>query len=100
VLADSLTFLDRDALVDLHQAVRNCELRKLSGVLIEAGCAAGGSAIVMTAAKKPAREFFVYDVFGMIPAPSERDGEDVLNRYDVIKRGEAKGIGDRAYYGV
>ena len=99
VLKDSLTFLEREALNDLFQTVRNCEEKKLAGVLIEAGCAAGGSAIVITAAKDPARSFFVYDVFGMIPEPSKKDGADVIQRYEVIKKGEAKGIGDRDYYG-
>ena len=99
VLADSLTFLESDALEDLYRAVQDCDRRRLPGVLIEAGCAAGGSAIVMTAAKKPDRPFFVYDVFGMIPEPSDKDGNDVLDRYKVIKQGEAKGIGDRGYYG-
>jgi O-methyltransferase len=99
VLADSLTFLDLTALSDLHRMVRSCERNKLEGVLIEAGCAAGGSAIVMTSAKRPSRQIFVYDVFGMIPEPSEKDGADVLDRYKVIKQGDAKGIGDREYYG-
>jgi len=99
VLTDSLTFLDRAALRDIYQYVQSCERRKLDGILIEAGCAAGGSAIVITAAKGLSRQLLVYDVFGMIPAPSNKDGEDVLQRYNVIKQGNAKGIGSRGYYG-
>jgi O-methyltransferase len=99
VLADSLTFLEEAALTDLYFAVQELESRKTAGVIIEAGCAAGGSAIVITAAKNPSRPFFVYDVFGMIPAPSEKDGEDVQQRYQVIKEGKATGIGARGYYG-
>jgi asparagine synthase (glutamine-hydrolysing) len=41
----------------------------------------------------------VYDVFGMIPAPSEHDGADVHQRYEKIAGGEAKGVGGDTYYG-
>jgi hypothetical protein len=53
----------------------------------------------MAAAKAPARPMKVYDVFGMIPAPSERDGADVHRRYETIAGGEAKGVGGDTYYG-
>ncbi len=53
----------------------------------------------MTAAKARSRPLFVYDVFGMIPAPSLRDGEDVHARYEVIRAGESPGIGGGTYYG-
>jgi hypothetical protein len=41
----------------------------------------------------------VYDVFGMIPEPSEEDGEDIHRRYEKIKAGESKGVGGETYYG-
>ena len=41
----------------------------------------------------------VYDVFGMIPPPGERDGEDVHRRYATIVEGRSKGIGGETYYG-
>ena len=99
VQADALTFLEHEALHDLFVSVKECERRKLEGVLIEAGCAAGGSAIVIAAAKHPARPLLVYDVFGMIPPPSEADSDDVWKRYEVIAGGHATGIGNRKYYG-
>jgi asparagine synthase (glutamine-hydrolysing) len=99
VQKDALTYLETVALNELFHAVRRCDELGLDGILVEAGCAAGGSAIVMAAAKKPGRKFQVYDVFGQIPAPSNKDGDDVQKRYEIIRRGEAKGIGDRAYYG-
>jgi Macrocin-O-methyltransferase (TylF) len=41
----------------------------------------------------------VYDVFGMIPAPTARDGADVHARYETIVNREAKGPGGETYYG-
>jgi hypothetical protein len=41
----------------------------------------------------------VFDVFGMIPPPSEKDGEDVHQRYQTILSGESKGIAGETYYG-
>jgi O-methyltransferase len=99
VREDSLTFLEPEALTDLYETVQALELRNLPGMLIEAGCAAGGSAIVMAAAKSQARRLCVYDVFGMIPPPSDKDDSDVHIRYSVIRTGRAEGIGDRKYYG-
>jgi macrocin-O-methyltransferase TylF-like protien len=99
VRRESLTYLSENALGDLHHQVKKLERERAPGLLIEAGCALGGSAIVMTAAKAPVRPLFVYDVFGMIPAPSSKDGEDVHVRYDVIRSGKSTGIGGRTYYG-
>ena len=69
------------------------------GLIIEAGTARGGSAIVMAAAKAPERPMKVYDVFGMIPPPTEDDGPDVHERYRKITAGEARGRGGDTYYG-
>jgi asparagine synthase (glutamine-hydrolysing) len=99
VKSDSLTFLETDALVDLYEAVQAVVADKRPGILVEAGCAAGGSAIVMASAKEPERKLNVYDVFGMIPPPSAKDDTDVHKRYEVIKSGAATGLGDKKYYG-
>jgi asparagine synthase (glutamine-hydrolysing) len=99
VLQERLTYLEPDALLDLARLVRAIERRKLPGVLIEAGCALGGSAIVIAQAKRPSRPFDVYDVFGLIPEPSDRDGPDVLERYETIAAGHARGIRGDTYYG-
>jgi hypothetical protein len=99
VQADHLTYLDEEALRDLYDGVRDVERRGLDGALVEAGCALGGSAIVMATAKFPGRPFFVYDVFGMIPPPSDRDGADVHERYQEIQSGESEGIDGQKYYG-
>jgi len=96
---DALTYLSREALTDLHDRVREAENRGIDGALMEAGCALGGSAIVMAAAKAQERPLFVYDVFGMIPPPSERDGPDVHERYEIIRSGQSTGIKGATYYG-
>lgn len=95
----ALTYLEPRALRELFDAVAAIEAQRLPGLLVEAGCALGGSAIVITAAKARARPFRVYDVFGTIPAPSERDGEDVQRRYSLIRSGAAGGISGHRYYG-
>lgn len=99
VRADSLTYLDHAALDDLFKRVRTIEARGREGILIEAGCALGGSAIVIATAKSKQRPFFVHDVFGMIPPPSEKDDADVQERYAVISSGQSKGLQGNTYYG-
>jgi asparagine synthase (glutamine-hydrolysing) len=41
---------------------------------------------------------YVYDVFGMIPPPSENDTPEVHDRYQVIVTGRSKGINGDKYY--
>jgi len=96
---EHLTYLARDDLRDLAAVVLEIEDRRLPGLLVEAGTARGGSAIVMAAAKSVERPLRVYDVFGMIPPPTERDGPDVHRRYATIAGGEAEGVGGETYYG-
>jgi hypothetical protein len=99
VLADALTYLDEVALAELVAQVRRIESEAMPGILIEAGCALGGSAIVIASAKRQERPFYIYDVFGMIPPPSHRDGTDVHERFRIIQSGESPGIGGHTYYG-
>jgi asparagine synthase (glutamine-hydrolysing) len=99
VIADGLTYLSTAALDDLYRTVVSLERQRLPGVFIEAGCALGGSALVITAAKRPERRFNVYDVFGMIPPPGEKDGPDVQRRYEEIRSGRSPGIKGATYYG-
>ena len=96
---EHLTYLKPEHLGTLAAAVLDVEHRELPGLIVEAGTARGGSAIVMAAAKSPARPMKVYDVFGMIPPPGEHDGADVHERYAKIAGGEAKGVGGETYYG-
>lgn len=99
VITAGLTYLEPAALLDLYDAVRTIETAGTPGSIIECGCALGGSSIVLASAKSPHRRMFVYDVFGMIPPPSEKDDADVQQRYRTIQSGQSSGIGDATYYG-
>jgi O-methyltransferase len=95
----NLTFLSNRKLARLASL---CEIAKLANskdLFIEAGCALGGSAILLARHKPEESTLRVYDVFAMIPAPSARDGADVHQRFEKIDRGEATGIGGELYYG-
>ena len=99
VREEGLTYLSAAALDDLHRTVQSLEGQRVPGLFIEAGCALGGSALVIAAAKRPERPFNVYDVFGMIPPPGENDGPDVHRRYEEIRSGGSTGIKGATYYG-
>jgi hypothetical protein len=99
VRKEHLTYLQPDNLRELAARVLDVEKQGLDGLVIEAGTARGGSAIVMATAKAPERPMKVYDVFGLIPPPSEHDGEDVHARYAKITSGGARGPGGETYYG-
>jgi hypothetical protein len=94
-----LTFLKPEPLLDLRRRARELEKAEVPGAFVEAGCALGGSAIMLAASKRRARPLEVYDVFGLIPPPSDRDDADVHKRYEVIASGKAKGFGGDPYYG-
>lgn len=94
-----LTYLGYEAMADLERAVRRLEADRIPGIIVEAGCALGGSTVVLGMAKRPDRPLRVYDVFGMIPPPSEADGADIHARYQTVVRGESPGIAGDRYYG-
>ena len=83
----------------LASLVAEADLAQRPGLVVEAGTALGGAAIVMAAAKAAGRPMKVYDVFGMIPPPSDKDGTDVHRRYDRILKGESTGLRGDVYYG-
>jgi macrocin-O-methyltransferase TylF-like protien len=66
-----LTYLGYDALSDLERTIRRLDAAGVPGIIVEAGCALGGSTVVLGRAKLPDRKLRVYDVFGMIPPPSD-----------------------------
>jgi O-methyltransferase len=99
VRKEHLTYLKPAYLRALAGAVIDAEREGLPGLILEAGTALGGSAIVMAAAKSPDRPMKVYDVFGMIPPPTDKDGADVHDRYRKITAGDARGVGGEVYYG-
>lgn len=94
-----LTYLPERKLASIANTCREVEARGLDGGFYETGCALGGSTILIASIKSPARPLSVYDVFGMIPAPGQQDGDDVHKRYDKIASGGARGIDGDDYYG-
>lgn len=94
-----LTYLSDRKLASLTTTCHSIQKSHLPGVFLEAGCALGGSSILMASLKDPERPLFIYDVFGMIPPPTEEDTQDVHDRYRTIVEGKSKGIGGDKYYG-
>ena len=94
-----LTYLSDKKLASLVGTCRQIEQQHLPGSFLEAGCALGGSAILLASLKSPARALSVYDVFGMIPPPTKDDTDDVHERYKAIVQGQSKGIDGDKYYG-
>jgi asparagine synthase (glutamine-hydrolysing) len=96
---DGLTYLSRPKLDKLGHGVLAIERSRVEGTILEAGCALGGSAILLAASKSQSRQLRIYDVFGMIPPPSSMDGSDVHERYQVIVSGKSRGLKGQRYYG-
>ena len=94
-----ITLMHAAVLGELRDRALAVEQEGIKGSMIEAGCAMGGSAIVLAAAKSRRRPLYVHDVFGMIPPPSDHDGSEVHARYRTIVNGKAKGLGGDVYYG-
>jgi O-methyltransferase len=97
--AERLTFLGLVPLLELRSRVLEAERKGIPGAVIEAGCALGGSAILLALSKSRERELFVHDTFATIPPPSPADGPDVHARYAAIMAGEAAGFDGDTYYG-
>lgn len=99
IRSSRLTYLPDERLASIGETCRSIEEANLPGIFIEAGCALGGSAILIATIKNAKRPFFVYDVFGLIPPPTKEDTEDVHDRYHTIVQGKSMGIGGDKYYG-
>jgi Macrocin-O-methyltransferase (TylF) len=99
ILLRNLTYLSDERLASLAGTCRSIEDANLPGIFLEAGCALGGSAILIASLKSHQRPLLIYDVFGMIPSPTEEDTHDVHDRYRTIVEGKSKGIGGDKYYG-
>ena len=99
IRSEKLTYLSDRKLVSVASTCRQVEDASLPGILVEAGCALGGSAILIASLKSPPRPFFIYDVFGMIPPPTKEDTLDVHERYRSIVEGKSTGISGDRYYG-
>jgi len=86
---NNLTFLEAAAL-QLHvDLVRSIEAEGIPRAFVETGVAAGGSALLLGAAKRWDRCIHLYDTFTGMPPPTKRDGLDVHKRYIEIQAGQA-----------
>jgi asparagine synthase (glutamine-hydrolysing) len=94
-----LTYLTDKKLLSLSGTCQDIEKRNLDGLFLEAGCALGGSSILMASIKSAQRPLLIYDVFGMIPPPTDMDTQDVHDRYKTISEGKSTGIDGEKYYG-
>jgi hypothetical protein len=99
IKARNLTYLSSSRMARLSKICDICKNIEDKTLFIEAGCALGGSAIFLAKRKPAASVLRVYDVFEMIPAPSERDNQDIHERYKIIKSGKSHGLGGEQYYG-
>lgn len=99
IRAERLTYLSPTKLAWLASSARAVEAAGLDGMILEAGCALGGSTVLLASTKSPDRPLRVYDVFGMIPPPTDEDTPDVHARYATIAAGESEGIDGDRYYG-
>jgi hypothetical protein len=97
IIQKKLTFLGLDALTNLKNNI--LKTNNIEGNIIETGCALGGSAICIALFKNKDKKFNIYDVFDMIPPPTDKDDINIHKRYNIIKDGKAKGLGSNVYYG-
>ncbi len=91
--------LGLQALLDLSEAVVWVDRQHVPGIIVEAGSARGGSALVLAASRGQARAVYLYDTFEGIPPPTEADGQQALRRFEDIRSGRAGGVRKQAYYG-
>lgn len=94
-----LTYLPAKKLINIINTCNHIRETNLPGIFIEAGCALGGTSILISKQKKSNRPFYIYDVFGMIPPPTQEDSQDVHQRYQTIVNGQSKGLNGNKYYG-
>lgn len=95
----NLTYLSRARLANIVYTINSTNESKVKGMFIEAGCALGGSSILISKLKSTNSVLNVFDVFGMIPSPTVEDTQDVHNRYKKIVEGKSSGLGGELYYG-
>ena len=99
VKAARLSYLGYNKFARICQTIDQIKKAGVRGDYLEAGCALGGSSIVIGALRPAATGFRIHDVFGMIPPPSAQDTPDVIERYQTILAGKAKGLDGDPYYG-
>lgn len=99
VLRKKLTYLGPEKLDSLFQCIDIVQESEVPGDFAEFGVALGGSGICLAHALDAGRRYLGFDVFGMIPPPSDMDGAAVHDRYKTIVSGRSSGISGDRYYG-
>ncbi len=99
IRAKKLTYLSDTKLASIIKTCGQIEEQGIEGLFLEAGCALGGSAILIASIKRQQRPLRIYDVFDMIPPPTQEDTQDVVERYEAIRQGKSVGIDGDTYYG-
>jgi O-methyltransferase len=96
---ERLTYLGAAELRTLERCARAVRRGDVPGDFLETGVALGGSGVMLASQMDAEREFHGFDVFGMIPPPSDHDPPAVHARYRTIAEGHSAGIGGDTYYG-
>ena len=99
IKSKKITYLSEAKLARIANTIISLKEQDVDGVFVEAGCALGGSTALIGKCKAKSVPLYVYDVFGLIPAPTEQDTADVHERYKTIVSGASKGISGDEYYG-
>ena len=95
---NGLTYCGRAGKLEtVHRLARQVEADAVPGIFLEAGVAMGGSACVIAKTKRPERELRLYDVFEMLPPPSENDDAKSHAAYRYFLSGKVQGRVDRNY---
>src|SRR5689334_12575804 len=95
---NALTYCGRPGKLEVvHEAAKRVEAAGIPGIFLEAGVAMGGSAIVIAKTKKRERELRLYDVFEMLPPPTENDDPKSHEVYKSFVAGTVTGPVDRNY---
>lgn len=95
----NLTHLGLHKLVQICRTLEEVKRNNIEGIYMEAGCALGGSSIIIGTMRPSEKQVRIYDVFGMIPPPTKEDPSEVFNRYEEIVSGKSSGIKGDTYYG-
>ena len=96
--ANALTYCARPGKLEIvHECARRVEEAGVPGLFLEAGVAMGGSAIVIAKTKAAARELRLYDVFEMLPPPSDNDDAKSHAVFRDFASGSVTGAVDRNY---
>jgi asparagine synthase (glutamine-hydrolysing) len=99
VRSRNLTYLNPAKLRSLEAVLARVRRNGVEGDYLEFGVALGGSAILIASRCPAGHAFHGYDLFGTIPPPGPEDDERSHRRYEEIRSGRSRGIGDDPYYG-